>query len=94
MYMTIWIANETIPWMTSLARETGMTDGSSLVAALDQGGSPITYVFTQLFAQTNMTGMLAIAGIYGMSVLYTVIKMKKIEKKVEEKNYEIIAAGN
>lgn len=94
MYMTIWIANETIPWMTSLARETGMTDGSSLVAALDQGGSLITYVFTQLFAQTNMTGMLAIAGIYGMSVLYTVIKMKKIEKKVEEKNYEIIAAGN
>lgn len=40
MYMTIWIANETIPWMTKLAQVTGSMSGDSMVAALDQGGSP------------------------------------------------------
>lgn len=46
MYMTIWIANQTIPWMTALAKTTGATDGSNPVAALDQGGSPLTYLYT------------------------------------------------
>lgn len=29
MFMTIWIANQTIPWMTALAKTTGATDGSN-----------------------------------------------------------------
>ena len=35
MFMTIWITNQTIPWMTALAETTGSTDGSSLIAAMD-----------------------------------------------------------
>lgn len=81
MAMTIWIANETIPWLTELARSTGSTDGSNLVAALDQGGSPITYIYTQIFARENITGLIVIAAIYivciGFSILYH--KKKKAE---------------
>lgn len=72
MFMTIWIANQTIPWMTALAKTTGSTDGSSLVAALDQGGCPITYVFTQLFTRDNIVGMVVIAAIYVVCLLFAV----------------------
>ena len=37
MTMTIWIANQTIPWLTALATSTGSTSTGNLVAALDQG---------------------------------------------------------
>lgn len=72
MFMTIWIANETIPWMTELAKTTGSTDGSNLVAALDQGGCPITYMFTQIFTRENFAGMAVIAVIYGGCLLYAI----------------------
>lgn len=98
MYMTVWIANETIPWLTALAKATGMTDGTSMVAALDQGGSPVTYLFTQLFVQSNLSGAAVIAGIYGAAMLYTVWNMKKQEKRAYERkgetDYEVITAGN
>ena len=87
MYMTIWIANETIPWMTALATTTGSTDGSNLVAALDQGGSPITYIFTQLFIRENLLGTGIIAAIYVVCLLFTIHSSKKRSaalKKVEE----------
>lgn len=61
MYMTIWISNQTIPWMTKLAEVTGSLQGGGRVAALDQGGSPITYVFTQLFVKENLSGAAVIA---------------------------------
>lgn len=77
MFMTIWIANQTIPWMTELARTTGSTDGSSLVAALDQGGCPITYVFAQLFTRENLPGMAAIAAIYVICLLFAIRCSKK-----------------
>ena len=81
MAMTIWIANETIPWLTELARSTGSTDGSNLVAALDQGGSPITYIYTQIFARENMTGLIVIAAIYIVCIAFSVLYHKK--KKAE-----------
>lgn len=77
MAMTIWIANETIPWLTELARSTGSTDGSNLVAALDQGGSPITYIYTQIFARENMTGLIVIAAIYIVCIAFSVLYHKK-----------------
>lgn len=64
MTMTIWIANQTIPWLTALATSTGSTSTGNLVAALDQGGSPITYIFTQTFTLQNVTGLIVIAVIY------------------------------
>ena len=80
MYMTIWISNQTIPWMTKLAEVTGSLQGGGRVAALDQGGSPITYVFTQLFVKENLTGAAVIAVIYGACLAFTVYSMKKQKK--------------
>ena len=61
MTMTLWITNRTIPWVTALAKSTGALSGDGLAAALDQGGSPITYVFTQLFVKENLSGAAVIA---------------------------------
>lgn len=77
LYMTIWIANETVPWMTALAQTTGSTDGANLMAALDQGGCPITYIFTQLFARENLVGTAVIAVIYGICMVFAVRCSKK-----------------
>lgn len=72
MFMTVWIANQTIPWMTALARTTGATDGTNLIAALDQGGCPLTYIYGQLCTRENLTGLAAIAVIYGVCMLFAV----------------------
>ncbi len=72
MYMTIWIANQTIPWVTALATTTGSISDGSLVAALDQGGSPITYIYTQLCTLENVPGLVAIAVIYGICMVFAV----------------------
>lgn len=72
MFMTIWIANQTIPWMTALARTTGSTDGTNAVAALDQGGCPLTYLYTQACTRENLTGLAAIAIIYGICMVFAV----------------------
>lgn len=77
MYMTIWIANETIPWMTELAKSTGSTDGSNMIAALDQGGSPITYIFTEIFTRDNLLGLGVISVLYGISMIFAVRVSKK-----------------
>ena len=42
MFLTIWIANQAIPWTTALAQSVNLTGGASQIAALDQGGCPIT----------------------------------------------------
>ncbi len=85
MYMTIWIANETIPWMTELAKVTGSLNGDHMVAALDQGGSPLTYVFTQIFVRENLLGMVVIAAIYLFCLMFTVISMKKYKQDMVKK---------
>lgn len=72
MFMTIWIANQTIPWVTALATTTGSIDGSTLVGALDQGGSPITYIYTQLCTLENIPGLIAIAAIYAICLVFAV----------------------
>ena len=83
MTMTIWIANQTIPWLTALAQTTGTTTGSNLVAALDQGGSPITYIFTQAFTLQNVTGLIVIAVIYVICWLFTIRCSKKRSEELE-----------
>ena len=83
MTMTIWIANQTIPWLTALAQSTGSTSGSNLVAALDQGGSPITYIFTQAFTLENITGLVVIAVIYAICWLFTIRCSKKRAQELE-----------
>lgn len=64
MTMTLWITNQTIPWVTALAKSTGALSGDGLAAAMDQGGSPITYIFVELFQRDNFAGLLVIGCIY------------------------------
>lgn len=86
MFMTLWIANQTIPWMTALAETTGATDGKNAIAAMDQGGCPITYIFTQIFTRESLVGAAVIAVIYGICILFAIRCSKKraAELKAEE----------
>lgn len=71
MGVTIWIANQTIPWLTVLGEQTGTTNGK-LVAALDQGGNPITYIYMQLLTKQNMEGLLVIGIGYAVAMAFAV----------------------
>ncbi|MGI6511577.1 MAG: PTS galactitol transporter subunit IIC [Catenisphaera adipataccumulans] len=76
MYVTIWIANQTIPWLTALAHQTG-TSSASAIAALDQGGSPITYIYVQLCTMQNVSSLLIIGIIYVICMIFAVKTSKK-----------------
>lgn len=77
MAMTIWITNQALPWTTKLALDGGVIKAGETYAAMDQGGCPITYIFTQLFTRENIPGMLVIAAIYAVSLGFTVWHSKK-----------------
>lgn len=77
MAMTIWITNQALPWTTKLALDGGVIKAGETYAAMDQGGCPITYIFTQLFTRENIPGMLVIAAIYAVSLVFTVMHSKK-----------------
>lgn len=64
MYMTLWITNQTIPWVTELGKMSGTIKGDRLAAAMDQGGSPITYLFVQMFKRDDLIGLAVIGAIY------------------------------
>lgn len=85
MFVTIWIANETIPWVTKLAMTTNSTDGANLVAALDQGGCPITYIYTQIFTQENVLGLVVIAVVYAVCLVFSVMHSKKRQIELNTK---------
>ncbi len=81
MYITIWITNQSVWLTTKLAKTTGtLTAANGKVAALDQGGSPITYIFTQIVHNTNMIGLIVIGVIYAIGLYMTWARYKKLEK--------------
>lgn len=84
MYLTIWIANQTIPWVTALATTTNSLNGAAQVAALDQGGCPITYIFIELFTRDNITGLAIIAVIYAACMLFAIKTSKDRAQKLRE----------
>lgn len=72
MGITLWIATQTIPLHTQLATNAGTLKASGgLVASMDQGGSPITYLLIELLTWQNVTGLLVIGAIYLAGVLLT-----------------------
>lgn len=85
MFFTIWVANETIPWVTKLAQTTNSTDGANLVAALDQGGCPITYIYTQIFTQKNVVGLMVVAVIYAVCLVFAVMHSRKRQQELNVK---------
>lgn len=88
MTMTLWITNQTIAWTSALAVSTGSLAQGSVLAAMDQGGCPITYVFTQLFTRENLPAALIIAIIYGACLLVSVKVSKTRKAALEEETFE------
>lgn len=83
MFMTFWIANQTIPWVALLIESTGMAGGTGQLTALDQGGCPITYVYTQIFERSNPAGMAVIAAVYGFCLIFAVRLSKKRAEEIK-----------
>lgn len=83
MAITIWIANQAVAWTTALAVSTGSTAAGNLVAALDQGGSPITYLYMQLLTRENIIGGVLIAAFYALCLFVSVRHSKKRQAEVE-----------
>ena len=81
MAMTIWITNQTVDWTTKLGVSVGAVNAGDTLAAMDQGGCPLTYVFTQLFTRENLAGMAVIAAIYIVCMIFAVkhSRMRKAE---------------
>lgn len=84
---TIWIASQAIPWTTALAKSVNLTNGASQVAALDQGGSPITYLYTQIVTQQNIKGLVIIGIIYVICMIFTVRGSKQRAAALKESEY-------
>ena len=78
MFLAIWISNQMIGLHTILAANAGqLTNATAQVASLDQGGSPLTYIITQILHTTNIMGLAAIGIFYIICVVCTIIWSKK-----------------
>lgn len=87
MFMTIWISNQMIGLHTILAENAGqLTNAAAQVASLDQGGSPVTYIITQILHTTNVAGLAAIGIFYAICVVCTIFWSKKQYASLENEN--------
>ncbi|PXZ03038.1 PTS galactitol transporter subunit IIC [Gilliamella apicola] len=79
--ITLWIATQMVPLTTQLAINAGtITDGSSIsVGAMDQGGSPITYIMVQLVNLKQPIGFAFIVLFYLFCLFLTWKRAKKYE---------------
>ena len=79
MYITIWIANLTSPWVTSLLSSGGMLEPGQAAACLDQGGCPVTYLYTGLLSGEGGIGIILIGALYlaGLALAYRLRKRNK-----------------
>lgn len=71
MSITLWIATQTIGLHTQLAANAGALKAGGMVASMDQGGSPVTWLLIQLFTWQNVVGFCVIAAIYATGVFLT-----------------------
>jgi PTS system galactitol-specific IIC component len=95
MSVTIWIANQTIQLNTMLAQASGsalIKHASTRIASLDQGGSPITYLLTQGFSMTNVTGFVAIGLAYLFCIACTV-RLYHTKRAHKQRELALQAAG-
>ncbi|MHA7849040.1 galactitol-specific PTS transporter subunit IIC [Serratia sp. D1N4] len=80
MSITLWIATQTIGLHTQLAANAGALKAGGVVASMDQGGSPITYLLIQLLTWQNMAGLLVIGCIYAIGVFLTWRRARQFEQ--------------
>ena len=77
MAMTIWITNQTVAWTTALGTSVGAIEKGAQLAAMDQGGCPITYIFVQLFTRENIMGLIAIGAMYVVCMFFAVMHSRQ-----------------
>lgn len=77
MTVTIWIANQMVPATTELARRTHLLGNTKEIAALDQGGNPITYLLANGMSGKVGVGFLVIAVLYIGCFIYTYVKYRR-----------------
>lgn len=83
MIVTLLITNQTVAWTTQLAVSTGSAQAGSIVAAMDQGGCPITYIFTSLFTRENVFGLILAAAVYALCMVFAVLHSRKRAAELE-----------
>ena len=83
MAMTIWITNQAVDWTTKLGTSVGAVEEGSLLAAMDQGGSPLTYIYTQIFTRENVVGLVVIAAIYIVCMVFSVMHSRKRQAELD-----------
>lgn len=71
MSITLWIATQTIGLHTQLAANAGALKAGGMVASMDQGGSPITWLLIQVFSPQNIPGFIIIGTIYLTGIFMT-----------------------
>lgn len=74
---TLWMATQTIPYLTQLGKATGHVTGDKLLGALDQGGSPITYILIEGLTLKNVMGLIIIGGVYLFALFLTWNRARK-----------------
>lgn len=77
MAMTIWITNQAVGWTTTLGQSVGAVAEGGTLAAMDQGGCPITYIFTQLFTLEDIAGLVVIGAIYAVCMVFAVFHSRR-----------------
>lgn len=50
---------------------------------MDQGGCPITYIFTSLFTRENMPGLILAAAVYAVCMVFAVLHSRKRAAELE-----------
>ena len=84
MASTIWITNQAVEWTTTLGQSVGVVEQGSTLAAMDQGGCPITYIFTQIFTQENIVGLVIVFGFYALCWVFAILHSRKRRLAIEE----------
>ncbi len=85
MGITLWIATQTIGLHTQLAANAGALKAGGMVASMDQGGSPITWLLIQLFTWQNVVGFAVIGIIYLAGVLLTGVALAASSPRKKQK---------
>ncbi|MFZ1871433.1 MAG: PTS galactitol transporter subunit IIC [Chania sp.] len=94
MSITLWIATQTIGLHTQLAANAGALKAGGVVASMDQGGSPITYLLIQLLTWQNMAGLLVIGCIYAIGVFLTWRRARQFEQAEASAKQQAAASLN
>ncbi|WP_431224577.1 galactitol-specific PTS transporter subunit IIC [Serratia sp. L9] len=92
MSITLWIATQTIGLHTQLAANAGALKAGGVVASMDQGGSPITYLLIQLLTWQNVMGLLVIGFIYALGVFLTWRRARRFEQAEAAAKQQIAAS--